>query len=95
MHLSKITIENFRCFGEGEDRFELPIESGLIALVGENDAGKSAWLMRYALCLGQRARNGTDSTMVTFVVKEDCVTSKSFIDLSANAIGIRVLLSST
>jgi len=48
MYLSKITIENFRCFGE---RFELPLRRGLTALVGENDAGKSAVIdaLRFAL----------------------------------------------
>ncbi len=42
MYLSKITIENFRCFGDGLNRFELPLGPGLTALVGENDAGKTA-----------------------------------------------------
>jgi len=51
MHLSKITIENFRCFGEGGKRFELPLKKGLIALVGENEAGKTAVIdaLRFAL----------------------------------------------
>jgi putative ATP-dependent endonuclease of OLD family len=42
MYLSMITIENFRCFGEGDDLFELPLRLGLTALVGENEAGKTA-----------------------------------------------------
>src|ERR1035441_9172847 len=51
MYLSKITIENFRCFGEGPKRFHLPLRRGLIALVGENEAGKSAVIdaLRFAL----------------------------------------------
>ena len=51
MYLSTITIENFRCFGEGPQRFELPLSSGLTALVGENDAGKTAVIdaLRFAL----------------------------------------------
>jgi putative ATP-dependent endonuclease of OLD family len=51
MYLSKITIENFRCFGEGNNRFELTLRRGLTALVGENDAGKSAIIdaLRFAL----------------------------------------------
>jgi putative ATP-dependent endonuclease of OLD family len=51
MFLSKITIENFRCFGNGDDRFELKLKPGLTALVGENDGGKSAVIdaLRFAL----------------------------------------------
>jgi putative ATP-dependent endonuclease of the OLD family len=51
MYLSKITIENFRCFGEGPKRFYLPLRHGLIALVGENEAGKTAVVdaLRFAL----------------------------------------------
>lgn len=51
MYLSTITIENFRCFGEGANRFDLPLKRGLTALVGENDAGKTAVIdaLRFAL----------------------------------------------
>ncbi|MDP3000009.1 MAG: AAA family ATPase [Bryobacterales bacterium] len=51
MYLSKITIENFRCFGEGVNRLELPFRPGLTALVGENEAGKTAVIdaLRFAL----------------------------------------------
>jgi len=51
MHLSKLTIENFRCFGEGDNRFEMTLKPGLTALVGENDSGKTAVIdaLRFAL----------------------------------------------
>jgi putative ATP-dependent endonuclease of OLD family len=51
MFLSKIVIENFRCFSEGNDRFELPLGNGFTALVGENEAGKTAVIdaLRFAL----------------------------------------------
>jgi len=51
MYLSKLTIENFRCFGEGDNRFEMTLEPGLTALVGENDSGKTAVIdaLRFAL----------------------------------------------
>jgi len=51
MDLSKLTIENFRCFGEGDNRFEMSLEPGLTALVGENDSGKTAVIdaLRFAL----------------------------------------------
>lgn len=51
MYLSKLTIENFRCFGEGKECFELHLTEGLTALVGENDSGKTAVIdaIRFAL----------------------------------------------
>jgi putative ATP-dependent endonuclease of OLD family len=51
MYISRIIIENFRCFGEGDQGFELHLKQGLTALVGENDAGKTAVIdaIRYAL----------------------------------------------
>jgi len=51
MYLSNITIENFRCFGEGKERFCLELRAGLTALVGENDSGKTAVIdaLRFAL----------------------------------------------
>ncbi|MBN1344142.1 MAG: AAA family ATPase [Phycisphaerae bacterium] len=51
MFLSRITIENFRCFGEGDRRFDLQLRPGLTALAGENDAGKTAVIdaIRFAL----------------------------------------------
>jgi putative ATP-dependent endonuclease of OLD family len=52
MHLSKITIENFRCFGEGGDRFELRLRPGLTALVGPNDTGKTAVIDALRFVLG-------------------------------------------
>ena len=52
MFLSKITIENFRCFGEGANRFELPFRRGLTALVGENEAGKTAVVDALRFVLG-------------------------------------------
>ena len=49
MYLSKIDISNFRCFGN--DSISLELNCGLTALVGENDAGKSAIIdaIRFAL----------------------------------------------
>ena len=51
MYLSKISIENFRCFGEGDKAFTMTMQPGLTALVGENDSGKTAVIdaIRYAL----------------------------------------------
>lgn len=54
MYLSKITIENFRCFGEATNRLELPLRPGLTALVGENDTGKTAVIDALRFVLGTR-----------------------------------------
>jgi putative ATP-dependent endonuclease of OLD family len=52
MYLSTLTIENFRCFGDGPNRLELPLKPGLTALVGENDAGKTAVIDALRFVLG-------------------------------------------
>lgn len=51
MYISELTIENFRSFGEGVNKFVLPLRKGLTALVGENDSGKTAVIdaLRFAL----------------------------------------------
>lgn len=54
MYISEIRIENFRLFGAGEHAFELPLNPGLTALVGENDAGKTAVIDAIRLVLGTR-----------------------------------------
>lgn len=50
MHLAELQIHNFRAFG-GADPFTLPLNPGVTALVGENDAGKTAIVdaIRYVL----------------------------------------------
>ncbi|MBE3038334.1 MAG: AAA family ATPase [Chloroflexi bacterium] len=48
----EIVIENFRCFGEGGDCFCLKLKSGLTALVGENDTGKTAVIDALRFVLG-------------------------------------------
>lgn len=54
MHISEIRIENFRLFGSGDRAFVLPLNPGLTALVGENDAGKTAVIDAIRLVLGTR-----------------------------------------
>ena len=51
MHLSKITVRNFRQFGEGASELQIDLQPGVTALVGRNDSGKSAVIdaIRYAL----------------------------------------------
>jgi putative ATP-dependent endonuclease of OLD family len=54
MYISKITIENFRCFGQVPNHFELHLQPGLTALVGENDSGKTAVIEAIRFALGTR-----------------------------------------
>lgn len=51
MYLSHLSLRNFRQFGDSHDKLELPLRSGVTALVGRNDSGKSAMIdaIRYAL----------------------------------------------
>lgn len=51
MYLSHLTLRNFRQFGDNDDKLELALSSGVTALVGRNDSGKSAVIdaIRYAL----------------------------------------------
>lgn len=54
MYLSEIRIDNFRSFGTGERAFNLSLKPGLTALVGENDAGKTAVIDALRYVLGTR-----------------------------------------
>ena len=54
MYIAEIKIENFRLFGSAEHAFHLPLNPGLTALVGENDAGKTAIIDALRLVLGTR-----------------------------------------
>ena len=51
MHLSRLTLRNFRLFGDGDEQLDIPLGNGVTALVGRNDCGKSAVIdaIRYAL----------------------------------------------
>lgn len=51
MYLSNLTARNFRQFGDAERALEIAFNSGVSALVGRNDCGKSAVIdaIRYAL----------------------------------------------
>lgn len=54
MYISDIRIENFRLFGAGANAFQLSLKPGLTALVGENDAGKTAVIDALRFVLGTR-----------------------------------------
>lgn len=59
MFVAELTIENFRCFGEGEGKLVLPLGDGLTALVGENDTGKTAVIDALRFALGTRDQEYT------------------------------------
>jgi putative ATP-dependent endonuclease of OLD family len=54
VYISNISIENFRLFGTGNKAFHLSLKPGLTALVGENDAGKTAIVDALRFVLGTR-----------------------------------------
>lgn len=54
MYVAEVTLENFRCFGEAEQKLVLPLRAGLTAFVGENDTGKTAVIDALRLVLGTR-----------------------------------------
>ena len=54
MYIAEIRIENFRLFGSDARAFVLPLNPGLTALVGQNDAGKTAVIDALRLVLGTR-----------------------------------------
>ena len=51
MYLSGLTVRNFRLYGEGSAELNIGFQSGVTALVGRNDSGKSAVIdaIRFAL----------------------------------------------
>lgn len=51
MYLSALSIRNFRQFGDLTPRFVIHFNEGVTALIGENDAGKTAVIdaIRYVL----------------------------------------------
>ncbi|WP_337064491.1 AAA family ATPase [Rouxiella badensis] len=66
MYISEIRIENFRLFGSTEKAFVLPLNPGLTALVGENDAGKTAVIDAIRLVLGTRDQDFCVLTRMIF-----------------------------
>lgn len=52
MYIAEIEIENFRTFGEGDQKFRMPFSPGLTAIVGENDRGKTTVIDAMRLVLG-------------------------------------------
>ena len=66
VHISDIGIENFRLFGAGKEAFQLSLKPGLTALVGENDAGKSAVIDALRFVLGTRDQDSMRLELADF-----------------------------
>lgn len=54
MFLAELRVENFRAYGESDEALVLELGSGLTALVGENDSGKTTVIDALRLALGTR-----------------------------------------
>lgn len=54
MYISLVEIENFRCFGEGDQKLVIHLTPGLTALIGENDSGKTAVVDALRFVFGTR-----------------------------------------
>jgi putative ATP-dependent endonuclease of OLD family len=80
MYLSHLAIENFRCFGQGPEGLQLSFRPGLTALVGENDAGKSAVIDALRFALGTTDQEAYRLDLADFnsaaAVKEIKITCK-------------------
>lgn len=69
MYISNIVIENFRLFGAGDEAFKLFLKPGLTALVGENDAGKTAVIDALRFILGTRDQENLRLDVTDFHLK--------------------------
>ena len=88
MHLSQLTIRNFRQFGESLSELQVGFCPGVTALVGRNDSGKSAVIdaIRYALLTRDQEfirvqpedfhidNNGSQVSEIYIVCKFSCLT---------------------
>lgn len=92
MHISHLLIENFRIFGEEKNRLELPLNSGLTALVGENDEGKSAIIDALRFVLGTKDQNYSrieDEDFHRWIENEGTVETPQTVTKSAETIWIQ------
>jgi len=59
VYISEVSIENFRLYGAGAEALVLPLNPGMTAIVGQNDAGKSAIIDAIRIVLGTRDQEFT------------------------------------
>ncbi len=88
VYISKLVVENFRCFGEGSNKLKMPLQVGLNTLVGENDAGKTAIIDALRIVFGTRDQETLKPTAEDFHYSREGIQAKElsiyalFIDLS-------------
>ncbi|GGG40565.1 ATP-dependent nuclease [Bizionia arctica] len=77
MHVSKVLIENYKCF---EGRFDLPLSNDVNIIVGNNEAGKSTIIEAIHICLsgllnGRHLRNHLSQYLFNNIVEKNYLDS--------------------
>lgn len=78
MFVSELIVENFRCFGEKENKLTLPLQVGLNTLVGENDAGKTAIIDALRMIFGTRDQESLRPEVDDFHCSPQGIQAKEF-----------------
>lgn len=78
MYLSTLIIQNFRCIGAGANQMEVTFTPSLTALVGANDAGKTAVIdaLRFALGTSDQDRQRLEDSDFHLDAKEITIACK-------------------
>lgn len=87
MFISELCIENFRCFGQGQNKLVMPLQLGLNTLVGENDAGKTAIIDAIRMLLGTRDQESLRPSIDDFHYTESGEQAKS-LSISVTFLGL-------
>lgn len=77
MHISKVIIENYKCF---YGRFELPLQKDLNIIVGNNEAGKSTIIEAVHICLtgllnGRHLKNQLSQYLFNKIIEKEYLDS--------------------
>jgi putative ATP-dependent endonuclease of OLD family len=78
MYIDELIVENFRCFGAGNEKLILPLQVGLNTLVGENDAGKTAIVDALRMIFGTRDQESIRPTIEDFHYSGQGVQTNTF-----------------
>jgi putative ATP-dependent endonuclease of OLD family len=76
--ISELVVENFRCFGAGNEKLKLPLQKGLNTLVGENDAGKTAIIDALRMIFGTRDQESLRATVEDFHYSYEGIQATEF-----------------
>lgn len=95
MHVSKVIIQNYKCF---KGRFDLELQKDVNIIVGNNEAGKSTILEAIHICLtgllnGRHLRNNLSQYLFNKTIENEYISSvQSGSPLPLPAIQIEVFL---